>query len=65
MVTLSEKMREIGKSDIGTLGITPGDVYEFIKDLKEEINKFAIHKVGVHRGFLCHQIDKLAGDKLI
>lgn len=38
------------------------DVKEFIERVKKEINDFAIHKTGVHKGFLCNQIDKLYGD---
>lgn len=41
-----------------------GDVKEFIRRLKDEINKFGILKTGVHSRFLCLKIDKLAGDKL-
>jgi len=37
------------------------DVKKFIKDIKEEINKFGIHKTGVHSGFLCLKIDELSG----
>ena len=33
---------------------------KFIIRLKEEINKFGIHKSGVHRGFICNIIDELA-----
>ena len=40
-------------------------VKEFIKNIKDGIREFAIHKTGVHSGFLCREIDKLAGDKLI
>ena len=50
-----------GKGDL----LWTKDVKEFIARLKEEINKFGIHKTGVHRGFLCHKIDKLAGSELV
>jgi len=62
MKALSDEIIE--DCDLGFPVLDVDKVKQFIKDLKEEINKFAIHKTGVHKGFLCLKIDKLAGNKL-
>jgi len=40
------------------------DVKQAVEDMKEEINKFGIHKTGVHRGFLSLKIDEIFGKEL-
>ena len=51
---LLRKYKEVGKSEAQI------KFDKFIIRLKEEINKFGIHKSGVHRGFICNIIDELA-----
>lgn len=40
------------------------DVKEFIKLLKEEIERLGIQQAGIHRGYLKMFIDRLSGEKL-
>ena len=62
---LSEKMFSLygdEKVVIGNKLCLDIDVKQAVERLKEEIDKFAIHKTGVHRGFIKSKIDKIFGD---
>lgn len=66
----SELDKQIYKEGDSTWGLKSGfldveDVQLFIQEVKNEINKFAIHNTGIHKGFLCMQIDKIAGKKCV